>query len=638
MPVVPPYRAHRLGTRLLLACCTALVVLATADARAQLGQPEYIAFEHRANGIWAAQEITAFAISPADPTTLYLGGSDGTIYVSVDGGLIWTPQFIDRVQQSFFGSGHPLDWLTLDAVRAADGRRLTRPSSILAAGASLSSTGNQLGEGIERIDSVDDLTARTFDEGLGRTRARRSYTLQGLYGGILRGVGFREYARSRADGVARIAWIACHPFDPDEAIAATNHGVYRTRDRGASWVQIHTAIAPADAHVNHVAYHPHDALRIILSTSGGVFLSADGGESFFRAPDGIFSNARAQWVTFDPTNRDREVFVTGIVRWRSRSEHTSGWLAWAPLRMSGVRQVVFDPSDSDRILVGTSDGLWLSTDGGENFDRANGAVFTGQPIQSIDICPSGGVYLAATPFDVWQSRDAGATWQAISFGAYDGHVVRVAFDLADSSAAWIVGRNSVLRISEVDLWDADPRVLGTYVRWAEAQPTLEQALISALERLRIRRDWLNRYIRRSRVSAWFPRVNVGALVRDIEADAGFRARALTVGAGLDDSVANDYAFDAFAVAITATWDGESAVAGRREFETNQWTHAFHAEEAEILQRVGELYAERARLMLMDLLDRTRDPRTVAMRAVRVRELTNHLDVTTGGVIRMPDPR
>ncbi|HQR40442.1 MAG TPA: hypothetical protein PLF26_18815, partial [Blastocatellia bacterium] len=95
--------------------------------------------------------------------------------------------------------------------------------------------------------------------------------------------------------------VACDPLDPNVIYAATRErGLYKSSDRGASWVNL----GPDHVDAYCVAVHPVDTQTLFIGTFNfGVLKSTDGGLTWLRANDG-FGLLITYCLTFDPSNPD----------------------------------------------------------------------------------------------------------------------------------------------------------------------------------------------------------------------------------------------------------------------------------------------------------------------------------------------
>lgn len=75
----------------------------------------------------------------------------------------------------------------------------------------------------------------------------------------------------------------------------------------------------------------------------------------------------------------------------------------------GVQAIAVSPSAPDTVLVGTTAGVRLTTDGGRTWRRL--PVAAGQSVVAAAIAPGGGPWYVATMGDLWASADHGRSWQ-----------------------------------------------------------------------------------------------------------------------------------------------------------------------------------------------------------------------------------
>ncbi len=103
-------------------------------------------------------------------------------------------------------------------------------------------------------------------------------------------------------GGACLHTVLPHPTDPDDVLVAMSAaGVYRTRDGGASWHPanrgIQAAFLPEDQRfpefgqcVHKVAFHPDQPQRLFAQNHFGVYRSEDRGDSWMPIESGLPSN------------------------------------------------------------------------------------------------------------------------------------------------------------------------------------------------------------------------------------------------------------------------------------------------------------------------------------------------------------
>ena len=104
----------------------------------------------------------------------------------------------------------------------------------------------------------------------------------GYPGGMFKSTdGGATWTRLFLEGDPPVYGIAVDPFDASRVFAATDRGVYRTRDGGASWESRNAGLGLEDdglggSAVTLVETDPSSARSLFAATSKGVFRSLDG--------------------------------------------------------------------------------------------------------------------------------------------------------------------------------------------------------------------------------------------------------------------------------------------------------------------------------------------------------------------------
>lgn len=111
-----------------------------------------------------------------------------------------------------------------------------------------------------------------------------------------------------------------------------------------------------------------------------------------------------------------------------------GDVEWEPLRAglpadADVRAILVDPADPDVILVGTQDGPYRSTDGGNNWRRLN-FPDRNVVIWSLTIHPTRPniLFAGAAPIALYRSLDGGESWSRLPKAVSPAHCERAGFD------------------------------------------------------------------------------------------------------------------------------------------------------------------------------------------------------------------
>ena len=391
-----------------------------------------------ANGEYSGR-VAAVACSPTDPRRYYVGGADGGVWRTNDGGLSWIH-------------------LTGDLPSSAIGALVMDPTdeSTLYAGTGEANYANHSRYGLGLYKTIDGgaswsvLAANTF---AGRAFSRLLVDPSAprtLYASITRAGGFPELAAAKNHpmatgpvGVFRSAdggdtWthltnglpalsatdLAMDPVDPDVLYAgigrifgSVHNGIYRSVDGGASWGKL-TAGLPGAGSIGRVsvAVAPSDASRLYAmitlpasSTGGGAamqgaYRSDNGGNTWTFLP---LSNIQASYgwylsvVKVRPTDPDHAFF--GGLTLYSTTNGGSSFTNVTPPHVD-LHAVEFDASG--RLVVGDDGGVHRSSNLGNLWVSLNEGLGTIQFYAGLSAHPANPeIYFGGTQDNGSNRRD-----------------------------------------------------------------------------------------------------------------------------------------------------------------------------------------------------------------------------------------
>jgi photosystem II stability/assembly factor-like uncharacterized protein len=211
-------------------------------------------------------------------------------------------------------------------------------------------------------------------------------------------------------------------------------GVYKSADGGRTWANILTTSNECRAIRLHPSNHN---LLFASSLSDGFFVSADGGENWKNAVTGLDSlNLTSVWVNGSKVYAGTQGFgvyagdlnaATGAVTWVAARSNK-------PVPDVHNLQIQVDPSNSNRIYVGSNPGgLFRSDDGGKTWYDKNFLT----PSVVVDDPRRQGYYTfainPADPGEVWVG-----TWGKGIYKSYDGQDFNIG---ANGSDRVMFGKN-----------------------------------------------------------------------------------------------------------------------------------------------------------------------------------------------------
>jgi photosystem II stability/assembly factor-like uncharacterized protein len=269
----------------------------------------------------------------------------------------------------------------------------------------------------------------------------------GMNGELFRSLdGGNTFERATQLHTADLAPVTCiassHKFDRDgTALAGTEGGgVWRTEDGGKRWLPANFGLV--DLSVQTLACGPDWSRQevVLAGTAEGLFRSANGGRAW-REVDWPFADMAVSALAAVPEQAGDGIYYAGTEEgyvYRS----TDGGRGWSrlgtPSPASPVNALhVLPGSDGQAVLAGTTEGVFLSEDGGARWRLVCNEL---GPVLSL----SGAQQLVvAGSYDsgVWQSEDGGHTWQAVSQGLAARGLARI---VTGEEGFYVLGPNEGL--------------------------------------------------------------------------------------------------------------------------------------------------------------------------------------------------
>jgi photosystem II stability/assembly factor-like uncharacterized protein len=221
----------------------------------------------------------------------------------------------------------------------------------------------------------------------------------------------------------RVISLAIDPVLPATIFAGTmGDGTYKSPDGGRTWHQFNAGIQKGtiSAIVNQIVFNPLGTEMLYAATTVGVFRSLDGGRNWTERMQGMTEVNFVVTLAMDPQRPNVLYAGTtgGVYRTINATESwekkTRGMVASDAKMASmalGVNGLAVDPTNSNVVYAGTTNGLYKSTDQTEHWTKIGGSIQHAY-ISAIQLDPTkpSTLYLA-TSDRVQKSEDGGDTWQ-----------------------------------------------------------------------------------------------------------------------------------------------------------------------------------------------------------------------------------
>lgn len=375
------------------------------------------------NDSLAELEVTALAVDPAAPMSLYAGTTRG-VFASPNGTVSWAAMGPS-------GTESKVRALAIDP---------TAPGAIYAGtlgGIWKASPGvawTALNTGLPLVEigqlAVDPIRP-------GRLYAT-SYPIEGLTWVFTSGDSGRSWQPVNTHLDAFVSKLVVDPGTPGTLYAgAVQDGMLKSIDGGASWTRINQGLA-LHGWVRPVAIDPITPSTLYAGTvTAGVFKTTNGGASWRPVNAGL-QIPNHLWVpvlAIDPVTPSTLYAGTGFA---GVFKSANGGASWTPindgLADSSITALAIDPRRPETLYAGTSRaGVFKSADGGASWIAVN-AGLPNAWVKSLVVDPiaPNAVYVNVdfsegrdSAGGVFRSADGGATWGLMNSGLTFGNTLRL---------------------------------------------------------------------------------------------------------------------------------------------------------------------------------------------------------------------
>lgn len=350
--------------------------------------------------------VRAIDIHPTDPDIVYIGAASGGLWKTEDGGENW--QALNNDFGSLTFGAVAIDPVEPNTIYAGTGESTSGFSSHIFYGNGLykssdyGETWNKIAPEIGTYSHTSDILVNPHDNKYIYT----SFSIGNFYlgypgnGGVWRSSD-NGATWERTLNVAMVFDLELHPTDPSVVYAAvggggSTAGFYKSTDYGATWENSSTGLISSSSinrmQISLCKSSPNIIYSLIFNGATSLaFKSTNGGDTWTQMqsdnPLGGYSGSLG-W--YDQGNYDLVITVNpdepnyvlvgnvelhkstdgqkfNVVRNNSRND------LWASPMHVDYHKIVFAPSNSDVIYVGSDGGVFKSTDGGSTwFNRNNG--------------------------------------------------------------------------------------------------------------------------------------------------------------------------------------------------------------------------------------------------------------------------
>ena len=258
---------------------------------------------------------------------------------------------------------------------------------------------------------LDNLIVDSRDSNVIYTAGHRHKRPGGFFKTTDGGKTWREAAELKSEAVHALVQSS---RDPNMLLAGTVNGVWVSRDSGDTWSKFSSPSAPKK--LDALAIDPRDANTIYAGTWWRAYKTTDGGKNWRLIKKGMIDDSDVFAVDINSHNPDHIIAsaCSGIYQSFNKGENWSK-IKGIPSRSRRTRAILQNPGKAGTIYAGTTEGFWMSSDGGKRW-----ALTTSKKLEinSIAVHPSdpNRVYIATNNYGVMVSTNGGR-----SFGSNNGN-------------------------------------------------------------------------------------------------------------------------------------------------------------------------------------------------------------------------
>jgi hypothetical protein len=390
----------------------------------------------RSIGPWGG-DARAFAAVPGEANHLYLGDEASWVFESTDAGAHW--QRLSRIsgnREEDDAGNLIVDSLLVDAsdhkTLFAGVWRSYAPDGGLY-------VSHDAGKTWAAIAGLKGQSVRSLAQSASNPEQIVAGTLEGVFRSKDHGVSWDRISPAKEDPLSReiheVESLAIDPKKPDVIYAGTWHLPWKTTDGGATWHNIKQGVID-DSDVFSIILDPERPSTVYASACSGIYKSDNGGE-LFKKVQGIPSTARRTRVLMQDTHKRQVVFAgttEGLYRTRDSGHE------WT--RVTGadviINDIYLDPDHAGHILLATDrGGVLASDDDGATFKQTNDG-FSARKVEALVVDQKDsrrilvGVVNDKSYGGVFQTTDGGGAWTQIA-GGLDGRDVYTLAEARDGS-------------------------------------------------------------------------------------------------------------------------------------------------------------------------------------------------------------
>lgn len=330
-------------------------------------------------------DVRAITVDPKDKNRLYISTLDGQVHTSADGGATWK--------------------LVVN---------LNRPQLIL-----------------------DQLMVDSRDSKIIYTSGHRHKAPGGFFKTTDGGATWKEAKELSKQSIHAMAQSS---LDPNVILVGTVNGVWISKNSGEDWKKIESGTMPIN--VGSLAVDPRTTDTIYAGTWWRAYKTTDAGKSWRLIKDGMIDDSDVFAITINKDNPDHIVAsaCSGIYDSRSAGEKWSK-IQGIPSQSRRTRDILQHPTRPGTIYAATTEGFWMTTDGGKTWAMTSQRNLE---INSIAVHPDAPdrVFIGTNNYGVMVSNDGGRSFAQTNQNFSSRFTYSITADLENPNRLYAMTQNT----------------------------------------------------------------------------------------------------------------------------------------------------------------------------------------------------
>jgi photosystem II stability/assembly factor-like uncharacterized protein len=371
--------------------------------------------------------LSAIAIHPTDANTIYLGGAQGGVWKTTNGGANWAP--LTDQECSLAMGALAIDPVNPEIVYAGTGEQHFSGDSYYGCGVLRSENGGgtwaRFGASIFQTATGGARISRVAldPRGAGTPATTRLFVASdfGLYRSVNGGATLTNVL------TGTVTDLVIDPSNADVLYAAVRSvGIFKSVDNGMTWAprasgfstsvrRINLAIAPSSPAVLYASVETGSG----AGTLQGIWRTANGADTWAQlAATGASCGSQCwydQVIAVAP-NDANTVYFGGVALYKS----TNGGASFANVTSNihvDQHALAFDPTDPQTVFAGNDGGIFRSTNGGTSWSSLNSNLVLTQFYEGVSLHPTDpSIMLAGTQDNGTLGYVGAATWNHVLGG------------------------------------------------------------------------------------------------------------------------------------------------------------------------------------------------------------------------------